>query len=95
MSDRADRVITLAIYSRPGCHLCDEMKSLVRRVAAGVPSTEIEVVETDISGSPDLERLYGLEVPVLMVNGRKMAKYRVEEAQLVRMIRAAGTGKAG
>jgi hypothetical protein len=31
--DRTDAVIVLTIYSRPECHLCDDMKAIVRRVA--------------------------------------------------------------
>jgi thiol-disulfide isomerase/thioredoxin len=80
-------VIALTLYSRPGCHLCDEMKAVVQRVAqsASEPVT-IEVV--DISTDPGLETRYGLEIPVLLVNGRKAAKYRVTETELARMLSA-------
>ena len=80
-------MIALTLYSRPGCHLCDEMKVVVQRVAqsASEPVT-IEVV--DISTDPGLETRYGLEIPVLLVNGRKAAKYRVTETELARMLSA-------
>ena len=77
-------MIALAIYSRPGCHLCDEMKAVVARVAQSVP---LMLDEIDISGDPDLESRYGLEIPVLMVEGRKAAKYRVGEAELLAIVR--------
>jgi len=77
-------VITLTIYSKPGCHLCDEMKAVVMRVAAGFPAT---VDEVDITSDPALEARYGLEIPVLLIDGRKAAKYRVTEADLTRMLR--------
>jgi thiol-disulfide isomerase/thioredoxin len=79
-------VIVLTLYSRPGCHLCDEMKAVVQRVigAAGVPAT---VEEIDISTDADLEERYGLEIPVLLIDGRKAAKYRVTEAELARILR--------
>ena len=73
----------LTIYSRPGCHLCDEMKALVDRVGRTTPLT-VEVI--DISSDPDLERRYGLEIPVLLVNGKKAAKYRVNEDELRRLL---------
>ena len=73
----------LTIYSRPGCHLCDEMKAVVRRVAASIP---LSLDEVDISGDAELERLHGLEIPVLMIDGKKVAKYRIEERELVRMV---------
>ena len=80
-------MIQLTLLSRPGCHLCDEMKEVVRRVTASAqPPVEIE--EIDISTDPDLEARYGLEIPVLLVDGKKAAKYRVTEGELTRIVRA-------
>jgi glutaredoxin len=76
-------MIELTIYSKPGCHLCDEMKAVVRRVAAMVPLT---LAEVDISTDPQLERQYGVEIPVLMLDGRKIAKYRIREDELRRVL---------
>jgi glutaredoxin len=84
-------VIALTIYSRPGCHLCDEMKAVVRTVAQSVP---LSLEEIDISTDPALEARYGLEIPVLLVNGTKAAKYRIGEGAL-RQILAGRAGKAG
>jgi thiol-disulfide isomerase/thioredoxin len=69
-------VIALTLYSRQGCHLCDEMNAVVERVVRSAPApVTIEVI--DISTDPELETRYGLEIPVLVVNGKKAAKYRV------------------
>jgi hypothetical protein len=76
--------VRLTIYSKPGCHLCDEMKDLVRRVIAQDPRLSLD--EIDISTDRDLLDRYGLEIPVLMIDGRKVAKYRVSEEQLRRML---------
>ena len=75
----------LTIYSRPGCHLCDEMKAIVAQVARTV---SLAVEEVDISSDPELERRYGLEIPVLFVEGKKVAKYRIDEAELQRILRS-------
>lgn len=89
-------MIAFTIYSRPGCHLCDEMKAVVERVAGSTtPAATIDVI--DISSDPDLESRYGLEIPVLLVNGKKAAKYRVSEGELARILgarveRARGAG---
>jgi len=80
-------VIALTLYSRPGCHLCDEMKATIDRVAESVP---LAVTVVDISGDPDLEILYGFEIPVLMIEGKKAAKYRVSAAELSRILTARG-----
>jgi glutaredoxin len=81
--------VRLTIYSRPGCHLCDEMKSLVHRISAQQSSDHaIAVDEIDISSDSALLDRYGLEIPVLMIDGKKVAKYRVSETELTQMIRA-------
>ena len=74
----------LTIYSKPGCHLCDEMKALVRRVLEGRNGVSFE--EIDISHNSDLMELYELEIPVLLIDGRKAAKYRISEAELLRRL---------
>jgi glutaredoxin len=78
-------VIALTLYSRPGCHLCDEMKAVVARVAR---TTAIALDEIDISTDAALEANYGLEIPVLLVNGKLAAKYRVGEDELRRILAA-------
>ena len=77
----------LTLYSRPGCHLCDEMKTVVQRVVRA-NKAPIAVEEVDISTSRDLEARYGLEIPVLLVDGRKVAKYRVTDGELTRILAA-------
>ena len=86
--------MVLTIYSRPGCHLCDEMKAVVQRAARSTPLT---VEEIDISLDAELDERYGLEIPVLMVNGKRAAKYRVTEEELTRILiaRAGGAGESG
>ena len=82
----------LTIYSKPGCHLCDEMKAVIHRVIAG-RSNRARVVldDVDISDDPELLELYGIEIPVLLIDGLKVAKYRVSEEQLTRMLLGRGS----
>jgi hypothetical protein len=89
-------VIAITIYSRAGCHLCDEMKAVVQR-AVRRSAVAARIEEVDISTDPALEARYGVEIPVLFVDGKKAAKYRVAEETLVRILaeRAGGAGKAG
>jgi hypothetical protein len=82
---RKDFVIELTIYTRDGCHLCHDMTSIVERVVRQMqPVPRIE--EIDIGGDPVLEALYGREIPVLLVNGKKAAKYRITEEELRRLL---------
>jgi glutaredoxin len=76
--------IPVILYSRPGCHLCDEMKAVVERVSRSVP---LAVQEVDISGDPALEGDYGIEIPVLFVDGKKTAKYRITEEELRKVLK--------
>jgi hypothetical protein len=76
----------VTLFSKPGCHLCDEMKEVVRDATRGRPDITLE--EVDISADPALVALYGLEIPVLAIDGRKVAKYRITGSQLARMLEA-------
>jgi glutaredoxin len=81
---RARFVIAVTLYSRPGCHLCDDMKAVVARAIAG--RVDVALEEVDISSDPALEARYGLKIPVLLVDGRKVAKYRVDEGVVRRAL---------
>ena len=56
---------------------------MVHRVARHAP---IALTEIDITGDRALEARYGTEIPVLLIDGKKVAKYRVTEESLVRML---------
>jgi glutaredoxin len=79
----------LTLYSKPGCHLCDEMKLVIDAVRSRVPLA-LEVV--DISTDPALMELYGVEIPVLMIDGKKAAKYRITAAELEKKLGTRGAG---
>lgn len=62
--------LTLTIYRRPGCHLCDDAELLLRdelaqRARAGLPPIEIE--RADISADPELEARYRRLIPVFAI----------------------------
>ena len=84
-------MIAVTLYSRPGCHLCDDMKTIVDRVARSVP-LNVDIV--DISTDPQLEARYGVEIPVLLIEGKKAAKYRVTEEELLRILKGRTGGSA-
>jgi hypothetical protein len=67
------------------------MKAIVQRVARAIP---LALEEVDISTDSALEAQYGLEIPVLVVEGKKAAKYRIGEEELRRLLagRAGGAG---
>ena len=71
-------VVTL--FGKPGCHLCDEARDLVRRVCDG---RAVELREIDITLDPTLNREYGERIPVLALNGEELFEYFVDEGVLV------------
>jgi len=76
--------IQIDIYSRPGCHLCDEAKTIIERVQRRF-GFALRVI--NIEHDPALEREYGSDIPVVMINGNKAFKYRVDEAELENKVR--------
>jgi glutaredoxin len=65
---------TVIIYSRPGCHLCDEAKQTI--AAAGCPD-EYTLYEINIESDPDLLRRYQYDIPVITINGIETFKHRL------------------
>ena len=66
----------VVIYSRVNCHLCQEAEENVREVLTEIPF-ELEIIYID--GDQELERLYGEEVPVTLINGAKHDYFRVDK----------------
>jgi glutaredoxin len=67
--------LDVTLYSRPGCHLCEEAKAqidpLLRRAGARLREVNIDV-------DPELRVLYDYDVPVILLGARKVAKHRVD-----------------
>lgn len=62
------------LYGKPGCHLCDEMKSVVLEVS-GRRALKLQV--KNILDDPEDYRLYRHDIPVLLVNGKEVARHRL------------------
>ena len=71
--------VELELMTRPGCHLCEEMKEAISQAARGL---EIRLREVDISQDSELERRFGNDIPVLFVNGSKAFKHRATVQEL-------------
>jgi hypothetical protein len=73
----SDRRLTL--LGRVGCHLCDDARAIVARVAA---ETGAGWEEVDVDSDAELAEEYGDRVPVLLLDDREHAYWRVDEARL-------------
>jgi glutaredoxin len=72
-------MIPVTLYTRVGCHLCDVAKAVLDEVRRERP---FELTTIDVDSVPELTERYGLEVPVVMVGGRKAFKFRVDAEAL-------------
>ena len=77
--------IRIDIYSRPGCHLCDEAKAAIEpfreRYAVVLRTINVE-------SSADLENRYGSDIPIVLVNGEEAFRHRVDRTELERKLKA-------
>jgi len=71
------------IYSRKNCHLCEVAKEVVES-ARSEAEFELEVVFID--GNLELEKIYGEEVPVTMINGKRHDYFKVDRARFIEAV---------
>lgn len=69
----------ITLLSRPGCHLCDEARSVIARVAADL---DVRWEERDITASPEDLANYSEMIPVTLIDGVQHDFWRVSEARL-------------
>jgi hypothetical protein len=77
------RVITL--YTRPGCHLCEEAKTAIAPLLGEYAATLRQV---NIDEDAVLHERYGQDIPVVFVGARKVAKHRVDIDEFRRQLSA-------
>ena len=67
------------LYTRRGCHLCDDAKNLL--LAHGLPVEEI-----DIDADPELRSRFNECVPVVEIDGKIRFRGRIDERLLRRLL---------
>lgn len=75
----------VVLYSRAGCHLCDAARDVL---LAERPRSPFDLVEVDIAGDDDLEREYGIRIPVVEIDGEERFEYEVDPTLLVSIVRS-------
>lgn len=68
----------VTLYTRPGCHLCEEAKAAIAPLLREFGASLREV---NIDRDAVLEERYGWDIPVIFIGGRKAAKHRVDVEQ--------------
>ncbi|WP_435178788.1 glutaredoxin family protein [Actinacidiphila sp. bgisy145] len=70
---------TVTLIGRPGCHLCDDARAVIAKVAA---ETGAVVTEQDITQDAALHDRYWEQIPVVLVDGEQHTFWRVDERRL-------------
>jgi glutaredoxin len=73
-------MITVTLYTRPGCHLCDDARAALERLRERAAFT---VHEVDITSDDALHRRYLERIPVIALAGEELCDYVVDEALLL------------
>jgi glutaredoxin len=72
--------MTITLYTKPGCHLCEDAEEVLEAVRTRQP---FDLERKNILDDPaDYER-YKHDIPVILLNGREIARHHVTEPQLV------------
>ena len=75
----------LTLLSKPGCHLCDDARGVLRLVAA---EHGVTLDERDITADPADYARWADWIPVTLLDGVEHAVFRVDEARLRADLRA-------
>jgi glutaredoxin len=73
----------VTLYSRPGCHLCDDARAVIAEICGELGE---EYVEISIDDEPELQRRFAEEIPVTFVDGRQHDFWRVDPVRLRRAL---------
>ena len=82
--------LDVTLYTRPGCHLCDEAKA---QIAPLLAEAGARLREVNIDADAELRARYDYDVPVIFLGARKVAKHRVDVRQFCRQLEEARGSK--
>lgn len=77
----------VTLYTRPGCHLCEEAKTILLPLLREFGAVLREV---NIERDAELQEQYGWDIPVVFIGARKVAKHRIDAAQFRRQLEHGG-----
>ena len=78
-AEDATTEITITLLGKPGCHLCDDARAVIERVAREL---DVRWEERDITESEEDFERYWEQIPVTFVNGVQHDFWRVDENRL-------------
>ena len=73
----------VVVYSRPGCHLCDEAKDAILKAGC---TDQFTLEEVNIESDEELLRKYKYDIPVIMIDGVETFIHRLDPKEFIRVI---------
>ncbi len=80
-------MIEFTVYSRHGCHLCED---LLQQLYALQQGHAFHINEVDVDSSPPLVEQYGSLVPVVTCEGKQICHYFLDQAAVLQVLSGAG-----
>ena len=77
--------VSVTVYTRENCHLCEQAVDTIERVAQEEGVT-VDVDLVDVDTDAELREAYGERVPYVLLEGTPAFKYRVDERRLRRKL---------
>ena len=78
---------TVTLYTRPGCHLCDDARTALETLRAAV---EFEIHEVNIETDDALHAAYLERIPVIFLDGEHVSDYFLDEPTLTARLNSDG-----
>jgi peroxiredoxin/glutaredoxin len=78
--------LNVELYSKPGCHLCEQARAVLLDVQASIP---FELLEVDITRDPLLQERFATEIPVVFIDGKAWFKHRLKKDELINRLERA------
>jgi len=83
----------ITLITKPGCHLCDEARDVIERVARDL---HVQWVERSLLDDPALSAAYSEQIPVILVDGQQHDYWGVDESRLrAALASSSATGDPG
>ncbi len=73
------------MLTRPECGLCEDFERELLHLGHELPLPPVE--QLDVDSHPDLARRYGLDIPVLLLDGVKVCQHVLDRDELRRLLR--------
>lgn len=72
--------VTVEVFGKPGCHLCDDAHTVINRVLEDFP--DVVVIDRNILDDPEWFETMKNDIPVVMINSVRHSQWRVDEPAL-------------